>query len=854
MAAQEKTAEIHPEAHLEPRDGDLEIPLDQLDLYAKMSLFAGKEKDVRYFEKFPGSAMVRRYRKGEVVCRQGEPGWTAFYILTSEDALQLVQALPKAAQSPRRLQELAAEAANLRETVAAPPPRNAATVHLQLARPVEKKPGWLSRAFRGSPSRPAAQPLSIPIDGPIDLNYGDPTAKLREGELFGEMSCFYRTPRSATVAADRDCYMLEMLRNILDKLKTDAKFRKRLDDAYRDRALGMQLRNIPVFADVSDALLSQIRDKAELKTFRAGQVLCDEHDRSDDMFLVRSGLVKVARGLSSLFTPSDVARWNRPAAAEAGSMVGPKARLWAMLPAAVQADMNAGGDLGTLPEERRRAVADAFNAILKGAALWKAPEFTSVARSPVFEARRGQLPTDDRELQELDARWLNRVVVEIVLLSASAFPRPSSGLETVLHYAARGEPIGEMGLASGEPRSATCVAYIHPREGQAQKEVYKPEEEIVEVVRISRSLFDELKRDESFRRRVEDVIRQRRGSDVAAQAAPSAVEAPLQRSEAFGRLGLVQGQKLMLIDLDRCTRCDECVRACVNVHDDGHSRLFLEGHRFDRYLIPLTCRSCLDPVCMRGCPVGAIHRGDNRQIVIEDWCIGCELCARQCPYSSIQMHDIGVVPQAALGWRFRPAEGDGLAWTKPGCRDADWAAGQAPFRVGGSFEEAVRRFGAEKPAGRRFWFRLTFHADRHVLKGKNALNLTFFSPDAESRVWINGHEVAADGPPNKKCERIFPIAEGIGVVRPGKNVLAASVAAAAPTDKVKDFFDLRIDVVSKPDVPAALAGQYVEKDVTLRAVVCDLCSSLPGQVPACVNACPHDAAMRFNARTEFPAR
>ena len=36
-------------------------------------------------------------------------------------------------------------------------------------------------------------------------------------------------------------------------------------------------------------------------------------------------------------------------------------------------------------------------------------------------------------------------------------------------------------------------------------------------------------------------------------------------------------------------------------------------------------------------------------------------------------------------------------------------------------------------------------------------------------------------------------------------------------------------------------------------VVCDLCSTLPGRVPACVNACPHDAAMRVNARAEFPA-
>jgi Fe-S-cluster-containing hydrogenase component 2 len=68
------------------------------------------------------------------------------------------------------------------------------------------------------------------------------------------------------------------------------------------------------------------------------------------------------------------------------------------------------------------------------------------------------------------------------------------------------------------------------------------------------------------------------------------------------------------------------------------------------------------------------------------------------------------------------------------------------------------------------------------------------------------------------------------------------------------FLDLRLDAVQKPEGLANLAEEVTQKLVTERAVVCDLCSSSPGQVPACVNACPHDAAMRVDARLEFPTR
>ena len=99
----------------------------------------------------------------------------------------------------------------------------------------------------------------------------------------------------------------------------------------------------------------------------------------------------------------------------------------------------------------------------------------------------------------------------------------------------------------------------------------------------------------------------------------------------------MEAQSLLLLDLERCTRCDLCVRACADAHD-GVTRLVRDGLRFDKYLVATSCRSCRDPLCMVGCPVGSIRRRDSLEIMIEDWCIGCGLCAQNCPYGNINMH------------------------------------------------------------------------------------------------------------------------------------------------------------------------------------------------------------------------
>src|SRR5262249_23936936 len=178
------------------------------------------------------------------------------------------------------------------------------------------------------------------------------------------------------------------------------------------------------------------------------------------------------------------------------------------------------------------------------------------------------------------------------------------------------------------------------------------------------------------------------------------------------RLGLVEGRALMLVDLDRCTRCDQCVEACIQAHGDGRSRLYLDGPRFARFLVPATCRSCLDPICASKCPVSAIWKGDGGQIVIADWCIGCKACAEECPYGAIQMHGIA--------WRFMP-ESRLLPgkWHLSEHPDQVWPSGQSPFSYDREFRIALAKLGCpvDQPADQLepVGFRYRFPEPRYPL-------------------------------------------------------------------------------------------------------------------------------------------
>src|SRR5499427_137301 len=197
------------------------------------------------------------------------------------------------------------------------------------------------------------------------------------------------------------------------------------------------------------------------------------------------------------------------------------------------------------------------------------------------------------------------------------------GGELVLAYLSRGDYFGEIGLLGGGTRTATCTALDH-----------------VELVRISGDDFRQMvERFQNVRRGLEAVAEERRAAN--AQRTQMTHNVPIDQ---FLSQGLMEAQSLLVLDLEKCTRCDACVNACADAHD-GVTRLVRDGLRFDHYLVATSCRQCRDPLCMVGCPVGSIRRRNSLEVIIEDWCIGCGLCARNCPYGNINLHPFEVMAE-----------------------------------------------------------------------------------------------------------------------------------------------------------------------------------------------------------------
>jgi Fe-S-cluster-containing hydrogenase component 2 len=101
----------------------------------------------------------------------------------------------------------------------------------------------------------------------------------------------------------------------------------------------------------------------------------------------------------------------------------------------------------------------------------------------------------------------------------------------------------------------------------------------------------------------------------------------------------VKGGRALVIDRNKCVRCNLCVESCVAVHDDQVPRLSKVGTPVvtDEVLVT-ACYHCEVPQCMLSCDYAAIRRDPQGRIRFEyDNCVGCAGCIDGCPYGVIRL-------------------------------------------------------------------------------------------------------------------------------------------------------------------------------------------------------------------------
>jgi len=101
-------------------------------------------------------------------------------------------------------------------------------------------------------------------------------------------------------------------------------------------------------------------------------------------------------------------------------------------------------------------------------------------------------------------------------------------------------------------------------------------------------------------------------------------------------------EKILLVDAEKCSGCDLCALACSlvkrSIFNPFKGRIRVIRCLEKEISVPMICEHCIDPPCEKTCPTGAIKRGSDGIISInEDECTGCRMCLLACPFGALTM-------------------------------------------------------------------------------------------------------------------------------------------------------------------------------------------------------------------------
>ncbi|MEM6979482.1 MAG: cyclic nucleotide-binding domain-containing protein [Planctomycetota bacterium] len=416
------------------------------------------------------------------------------------------------------------------------------------------------------------------FDGIVQAGH---TVTLHPGELFGEVAAMYRSPRSATIVAGQPTVALEIRLQGLKALQRDRGFADAMETHYRQTWLALHLREVPLFRYVPPANLARVVSATAIRSFGRMQWNTDY--------------------AKSRKRPPEEQIANEPVVATEGHHVTDLIIVRSGFGRVCQNYGTGQRTTAYLGKGHLFALNEIATTVTSGAMMplqnsLHAVGFLDTLHVPVEIFATEILPHVRRtELPPAAAQAM-------MASDASGCTIPPTTKRQ-----RRREQRSDAGRADHQSNPTNSAAFD------------QPESTTCDVVTLP-------------------------------TAPPTWDDLPSPTGTTFEPTGLLEfivqnrfnnGEQAMVIDLHRCTRCDDCVKACAAVHD-GNPRFARIGPAHERLQFVNACMQCSDPVCMIGCPTGAIHRDEATGVVqiSEPICIGCGVCANSCPYDNIDMVQI----------------------------------------------------------------------------------------------------------------------------------------------------------------------------------------------------------------------
>ncbi len=403
-----------------------------------------------------------------------------------------------------------------------------------------------------------------------------------------------------------------------------------------DEWLAVMGANIDIFSDVSPLQLRELMLDSDVKSFGPGEVIFERSETGSSLFAIAQGsvVVEVDRDDPSKTVPIGQGSIFGEVGLISGRRRGSTIRA-AEAAVVVELSRNAALKLiATVPSAGRAVTRISIERQLLqifGSGLTKEDVAEVVASAEVQNRRAGEVVLSEGD---------TGTDIYVVRRGSMIVEKLIAGKPVFLSYLPAGSYVGEMALIDGTPRSATVRAAI-------KSEVIRlPGEAFARLLAKKPQLLRKAQTDMAARHDVNAFIEGRKDNFS------SVVDMYSETAQFLVENGIGEATDVLLIDETLCVGCDNCEKACADSHD-GLSRLNREaGKSFAHLHVPTSCRHCEHPHCMADCPPNAIKRGPDGEVFIDDSCIGCGNCQRNCPYGVIRMESVPPPKPPLLSWLF----------------------------------------------------------------------------------------------------------------------------------------------------------------------------------------------------------